>query len=144
MTYVFAVMGEYWRWSIHWIFFSFLEDKAPYQRLQDAIFLCFMMLCEHSIISEKDLATIIGPFFLSCTLIVRYLKNISTLFFLYFYFCCGFKTSAMLVSFYLDALLFFHVLFVIWVVKASIFLVTATAVFVAFLYSFTASFCGVV
>lgn len=163
MTYVFA------KYALNagaglFIGFSFWRTKHNINGLQDAIFLCFMMLCVSSplinqvqdkalqskevyIAREARSNTYHWTVLLIAQTIVELPLAISssTLFFLCCYFCCGFETSARVAGvFYLNYILFsmYYLSFGLWLLYSAPDLQTA-AVFVAFLYSFTASFCGV-
>lgn len=164
MTYVFA------KYALNagaglFIGFSFWRTKHNINGLQDAIFLCFMMLCVSSplinqvqdkalqskevyIAREARSNTYHWTVLLIAQTIVELPLAISssTLFFLCCYFCCGFETSARVAGvFYLNYILFsmYYLSFGLWLLYSAPDLQTA-AVFVAFLYSFTASFCGVI
>ncbi|KOG98875.1 ATP-binding cassette multidrug transporter PDR11 DI49_2765 [Saccharomyces eubayanus] len=163
MTYVFA------KYALNagaglFIGFSFWRTKHNISGLQDAIFLCFMMLCVSSplinqvqdkalqskevyIAREARSNTYHWTVLLIAQTVVELPLAISssTLFFLCCYFCCGFESSARVAGvFYLNYILFaiYYLSFGLWLLYSAPDLQTA-AVFVAFLYSFTASFCGV-
>lgn len=144
--------------------FSFWKTKYNINGLQNSIFLCFMSLCVSSPlinqVQDKALAskevylareassqTYHWSVLLLAQLIVELPLAVSssTLFFLCCYFCCGFDFSAHIAGvFYLNYILFsaYYLSFGLWLIYVAPDLQTA-AVFVAFLYSFTASFCGV-
>lgn len=144
--------------------FSFWKTKHNIDGLQNAIFLCFMSLCISSplINQVQDKALESKEVYLareansntyhwSVLLLAQLLIELplaigsSTLFFVCCYFCCGYDSSAKIAGvFYLNYILFaaYYLSFGLWLIYSAPNAQTA-AVFVAFLYSFTASFCGV-
>lgn len=144
--------------------FSFWNIKKNLSGLQDCIFFCFMALCVSSplinqvqdkalkskevfIARESRSNTYHWSVLLLSQIIIEMPLALtsSTLFFLCAYFCCGFDNSPHIAGvFYLNYILFsaYYLTFGLWLIYAAPNLQTA-AVFVAFFYSFTASFCGV-
>lgn len=144
--------------------FSFWKTKHNVNGLQNAIFLCFMSLCISSplINQVQDKALESKEVYLareaksntyhwSVLLLAQLLVELplavasSTLFFLCCYFCCGYDSSPHIAGLiYFNYILFaaYYLSFGLWLIYSAPDIQTA-AVFVAFLYSFTASFCGV-
>ncbi|CAL9728118.1 ATP-dependent permease Pdr11p [Monosporozyma unispora] len=144
--------------------FSFWRTKTNISGLQNAIFLSFMNLClssplinqvQDKALQSKDVYVArearSNTYHWSVLLLAQTLVELplaitsSTLFFLCCYFCCGFDNSPHIAGvFYLNYILFsvYYLTFGLWLLYSAPDLQTA-AVFVAFLYSFTASFCGV-
>ncbi|CCD26302.1 ATP-binding cassette multidrug transporter PDR11 NDAI_0H01280 [Naumovozyma dairenensis CBS 421] len=144
--------------------FSFWRTKRNISGLQNAIFLSFMNLClssplinqvQDKALQSKDVylarEASSNTYHWSILLLSQTLIELplavgsSTLFFLCCYFCCGFDNSPHIAGvFYFNYILFsaYYLTFGLWLLYSSPDLQTA-AVFVAFFYSFTASFCGV-
>ncbi|CCK71162.1 ATP-binding cassette multidrug transporter PDR11 KNAG_0G01040 [Huiozyma naganishii CBS 8797] len=144
--------------------FSFWKTKENISGLQNAIFLSFMNLClssplinqvQDKALQSKDVYLArearSNTYHWSVLLLAQTIIELplaissSTLFFLCCYFCCGFDNSPHIAGvFYLNYILFsvYYLTFGLWLLYAAPDLQTA-AVLVAFLYSFTASFCGV-
>ncbi|CCF59333.1 hypothetical protein KAFR_0G03010 [Kazachstania africana CBS 2517] len=144
--------------------FSFWRIKESIIGLQYSLFFCFMALCVSSplINQVQDKALKSKEVFIaresrsntyhwSVLLLAQLLIELplaitsSTLFFLCAYFCCNFDNSPHIAGvFYLNYIVFaaYYCTFGLWLIYASPNLQTA-AVLVAFFYSFTASFCGV-
>lgn len=144
--------------------FSFWRTKENISGLQNAIFLSFMNLClssplinqvQDKALQSKDVYVArearSNTYHWSVLLLAQTIVELplaissSTLFFLCCYFCCGYSDAAHIAGvFYLNYILFsvYYLTFGLWLLYSAPDLQTA-AVFVAFLYSFTASFCGV-
>lgn len=144
--------------------FSFWKIKHTISGLQDTIFFCFMALCVSSplINQVQDKALQSKEVFIAresrsntyhwtCLLLAQFIIELplamssSTLFFVCAFFCCGFDNSGKVAGvFYLNYILFsaYYLTLGLWLIYTAPNLQTA-AVFVAFIYSFTASFCGV-
>ncbi|QLG73734.1 hypothetical protein HG535_0F02450 [Zygotorulaspora mrakii] len=144
--------------------FSFWNTKYNITGLKNATFLCFMSLCISSALinqvqnkaleakgvyltREASTNTYHWSIFLLAQLIVEIPLAIasSTLFFLCCYFCCGYSFAPHIAGvFYLNYIVFslYYLTFGMWLIYSTPNLQTA-AVIVAFLYSFTAEFCGV-
>ncbi|KAL3241204.1 ATP-binding cassette sterol transporter AUS1 [Nakaseomyces bracarensis] len=144
--------------------FSFWKIKHTISGLQDSIFFCFMALCVSSplINQVQDKALQSKEVFIAresrsntyhwtCLLLAQFFIELplamssSTLFFVCAFFCCGFDNSGRVAGvFYLNYILFsaYYLTLGLWLIYTAPNLQTA-AVFVAFIYSFTASFCGV-
>lgn len=144
--------------------FSFWDTKRTIAGLQDCIFFCFMALCVSSplinqvqdkalrskevfIARESRSATYHWSVLLLAQVIIELPLAISSsaLFFVCSYFCCNFDNSAHIAGvFFLNYILFsaYYLTFGLWLIYATPNLQTAS-VLVAFFYSFTASFCGV-
>lgn len=144
--------------------FSFWKIKHTISGLQDTIFFCFMALCVSSplINQVQDKALQSKEVFIAresrsntyhwtCLLLAQFFIELplamssSTLFFVCAFFCCGFDNSGKVAGvFYLNYILFaaYYLTLGLWLIYTAPNLQTA-AVFVAFIYSFTASFCGV-
>ena len=144
--------------------FSFWQVSHGINGLQDTIFFNFMSLCLSSPlinqVQDKALAakevylaresrsnTFHWSILMLSQLVVElpFAISSSTLFFLCAYFCCKFSDSPHIGGvWYFNYILFsvYYLTFGLWLIYASPNLQTA-AVFVAFFYSFTASFCGV-
>ncbi|QLL34017.1 hypothetical protein HG536_0F03420 [Torulaspora globosa] len=144
--------------------FSFWKTKHNIDGLRNAIFLCFMSLCVSSplinqvqdkaleskeVYLEREASS--NTYHWSILLLAQLLVEIplaiasSTVFFLCCYFCCGYDSSPQIAGvFYFNYILFsvYYLSFGLWLIYSAPNAQTA-AVFVAFLYSFTASFCGV-
>ncbi|CCH57915.1 hypothetical protein TBLA_0A01150 [Henningerozyma blattae CBS 6284] len=144
--------------------FSFWKIGYGVLDLQYVIFFCFMSMCLSSplINQVQDKALISKEVYvarearsntyhwtvllLAQTIIEAPLAiSSSTLFFLCSYFCCNFDNSPHIAGvFYFNYIIFslYYLTFGLWLIFSAPDLQTA-AVFVAFFYSFTASFCGV-
>ncbi|CCD22990.1 ATP-binding cassette sterol transporter AUS1 NDAI_0A08370 [Naumovozyma dairenensis CBS 421] len=144
--------------------FSFWDIKKSLGGLQDCIFFCFMALCVSSplINQVQDKALKSKEVFVarearsntyhwSILLLAQTIIELplaitsSTVFFFCAYFCCKFDNSPHIAGvFYLNYIVFsaYYSSFGLWLIYTAPNLQTA-AVFVAFFYSFTASFCGV-
>ncbi|CCK72691.1 ATP-binding cassette sterol transporter AUS1 KNAG_0L00680 [Huiozyma naganishii CBS 8797] len=144
--------------------FSFWDIKHNINGLQNCIFFCFMALCVSSplINQVQDKALVSKEVFIaresrsntyhwSVLLLSQLLVELplaitsSTLFFVCAFFCCKFNNSPPIAGvFFLNYILFsaYYLTFGLWLIYTAPNLQTA-AVFVAFFYSFTASFCGV-
>lgn len=144
--------------------FSFWKTKHNIDGLRNAIFLCFMSLCVSSplinqiqdkaleskeVYLEREASS--NTYHWSILLLAQLLIEIplaiasSTVFFLCCYFCCGYDSSPQIAGvFYFNYILFsvYYLSFGLWLIYSAPNAQTA-AIFVAFLYSFTASFCGV-
>lgn len=144
--------------------FSFWKTKYDISGLKNATFLCFMSLCissplinqvQDKAMESKDVYlareassnTYHWSVFLLAQLIVEapLAMASSTLFFLCCYFCAGYSFEPHIAGvFYLNYILFslYYLSFGLWLIYSTPNLQTA-GVTVAFLYSFTAQFCGV-
>ncbi|KAG0658386.1 ATP-binding cassette multidrug transporter pdr11 [Maudiozyma exigua] len=144
--------------------FSFWRTRHNISGLQNAIFLAFMNMClssplinqvQDKALQSKDVFIArenrSNTYHWTVLLIAQTVVELplaigsSTLFFLCCYFCCGFSNAPHVAGvFYLNYILFsaYYLTFGLWLMYSAPDLQTA-AVFVAFLYSFTASFCGV-
>ena len=144
--------------------FSFWKTKENINGLQNAIFLSFMNLClssplinqvQDKALQSKEVYVArearSNTYHWSVLLLAQTIVELplaitsSTLFFLCCYFCCGFSNAPHIAGvFYLNYILFsvYYLTFGLWLLYSAPDLQTA-AVLVAFLYSFTASFCGV-
>ena len=144
--------------------FSFWRTRKNISGLQNAIFLAFMNMClssplinqvQDKALQSKDVFIArenrSNTYHWTVLLIAQTVVELplaigsSTLFFLCCYFCCGFSNAPHIAGvFYLNYILFsaYYLTFGLWLMYSAPDLQTA-AVFVAFLYSFTASFCGV-
>ncbi|QLQ81628.1 hypothetical protein HG537_0F03890 [Torulaspora globosa] len=144
--------------------FSFWKTKHNIDGLRNAIFLCFMSLCVSSplinqvqdkaleskqVYLEREASS--NTYHWSILLLAQLLVEIplaiasSTVFFLCCYFCCGYDSSPHIAGvFYFNYILFsvYYLSFGLWLIYSAPNAQVA-AIFVAFLYSFTASFCGV-
>lgn len=144
--------------------FSFWHIKHNIIGLQDSIFFCFMALCVSSPlinqIQDKALKTKevyvarearSNTYHWTVLLLSQSIIELplaltsSTLFFVCAFFCCGFNNAGWSAGvFFLNYMLFaaYYSTLGLWLIYTAPNLQTA-AVFVAFIYSFTASFCGV-
>ena len=144
--------------------FSFWKIKHSISGLQDLIFLCFMSMCVSSplINQVQDKALISKDVYIarearsntyhwSVLILAQNIIEIplaitsSTVFFICCYFCCGVDNSPHIAGvWFLNYIVFsmYYSTFGLWLIYTAPDLQTA-AVFVAFFYSFTASFCGV-
>ncbi|CCE65438.1 hypothetical protein TPHA_0L00810 [Tetrapisispora phaffii CBS 4417] len=144
--------------------FSFWHIKHNILGLQNVIFLCFMSMCVSSplINQVQDKALISKEVYLarearsntyhwSVLILAQNIIEIplavtsSTLFFVCCYFCCGVDTAPHIAGvWFLNYIVFamYYSTFGLWLIYTAPDLQTA-AVFVAFFYSFTAAFCGV-
>ncbi|CCF60478.1 hypothetical protein KAFR_0K01230 [Kazachstania africana CBS 2517] len=144
--------------------FSFWKTKTNVIGLQYGIFLAFMTVCvsaplinqlQAKVVQSKDVYTTreasSNTFHWSVLLLSQTIVELplavlsSSLFFVCCYFCCGFDNSAHIAGvYYLNYIVFsaYYMTFGLWLIHSTSSLETS-AVLVAFFYSFTVSFCGV-
>ena len=144
--------------------FSFWNIKPNISGLQDTIFFCFMALCVSSplinqvqdkalqskevyVAREARSNTFHWSILLLAQLVIELPLAItsSSLFYVCAFFCCKFDNAPHIAGvWYFNYILFaaYYLTFGLWLIFTAPNLQTA-AVFVAFFYSFTASFCGV-
>ncbi|CAB4254073.1 similar to Saccharomyces cerevisiae YOR011W (ohnolog of YIL013C PDR11) AUS1 Plasma membrane sterol transporter of the ATP-binding cassette family [Maudiozyma barnettii] len=144
--------------------FSFWNIKPNISGLQDTIFFCFMALCVSSplinqvqdkalqskevyVAREARSNTFHWSILLLAQLVIELPLAItsSSLFYVCAFFCCKFDNSPHIAGvWYFNYIIFaaYYLTFGLWLIFTAPNLQTA-AVFVAFFYSFTASFCGV-